>query len=290
MHNSFVLWTARGPRTVTGRDRSGRPASLVPGPSGDRPAGPWYWARAGLPDGTGAAVVYARYARTGPGPLDVAWRGNVLARFRARDLGRPVSLTPLPSSTRTSWGAWLAREGGRTYVYGTESAPSGGSWLHLARVAGTDLRRPWRYLTADGTWSPRESRSARLSGPGGAALRVSDELSVVRHGAWYALLTQRVDVPFSAELRLAWSRSPGGPFTAPRTVWTAPEAGPRGTYHDADVHAYNPHEHPELERAGEFVVSYNVNSLDPRDVIDRASVYRPRFLRVRLGRRGRSPG
>ncbi|MEU5048886.1 hypothetical protein [Streptomyces sp. NPDC021096] len=279
VNNSFVLWTAHGPRTVTGRDRSGRPASVVSGAGRDG----WYWARAGVPDGRdGVAVVYARYVRTGPGPLDLAWRGNVLARFRGGRLGRPLSLTPLPSSARTAWGAWLERQGGFTYVYGTEQAPSGGSFLRLARIAGSDLRRPWRYRTARGTWSPREADSARLAGPGGPALRTSDELSVVRHGRWYALLSQCADRPFSAELQLAWSRTPYGPFTRPRTVYTAPEAGPHGTYRNPNVFAYNPHEHPELERRGELVISYNVNSLVPDDVIRRASIYRPRFLRVAI--------
>ncbi|MEU7137328.1 hypothetical protein [Streptomyces sp. NPDC046261] len=282
VHNSFVLWTARGPRTVTGRDRSGRPTSVVSG-GGGAGRGDWYWARAGVPDGRGGvAVVYARYARTGAGPLDVAWRGNVLARFGPGQPGRPRSLTPLPSSARTAWGAWLERQGGFTYIYGTEQGPSGGSFLRLARVAGSDLRRPWRYRTARGSWSPREARSARLAGPGGLALRTSDELSVVRHGGWYALFTQRADQPFSAETQLAWSRTPYGPFTRPRTVYTAPEAGPHGTYRNANVFAYNPHEHPELERRGELVVSYNVNSLVPDDVIRRASIYRPRFLRVAI--------
>ncbi|MFI1970682.1 hypothetical protein BLA24_04955 [Streptomyces cinnamoneus] len=280
VHNSFVLWPAAGrPRTVTGRDRSGGPAPVVSGPSRDQ----WYWARAGVAEGRGAAIVYARYARTGSGPLDVAWQGNVLARFGPGRPDRPRSLTPLPSSARTAWGAWLERQGGHTYVYGTEQGPLGAHYLRLARVAGSDLRRPWQYWTADGKWSARESRSARLTGADGAALRTSDELSVVRHGRWYALVTQRSDEPFSAQVQLAWSRTPHGPFTRPRTVYTAPEAGPSGTYRNRNVIAYNPHEHPELERPGELVVSYNVNSLVPQDVIDRAGVYRPRFLRVTLG-------
>lgn len=277
VHNSFVLWNRSGPHTATGHDRDGGPTSLVAPPSG------WYWARAGTTDGPGTAeVVYARYELTGTGPLDIAWRGNALARFRTGRLDRPVSVTPLPSSARIAWGAWLSRQDRHTYVYGTERAPSGGNFLHLARVTGTDLRRPWQYRTAHGTWSAREADAARLTGPGGTALLTSDELSVVRHGPWYALLTQRADQPFSAELQVAWSRTPFGPFGRARTVYRAPEAGPYGTYRNANVIAYNPHEHPELERRGELVVSYNVNSLDPQDVVRRADLYRPRFLRLTL--------
>ncbi|MCQ8772904.1 hypothetical protein [Streptomyces telluris] len=279
LNNSFVLWTGSGPRTVTGRDRAGQPASPVTGP--DRES--WYWARAGIPDGHGVSVVYARYARTGSGPLDIAWRGNVLARFRAGAYSRPASVTPLPSSAGIAWGAWLEPgQGGYTYVYGTERTPEGRSHLRLARVAGRDLRRPWQYWTARGAWSGREEDAGRLAGPGGP-LFTSDEVSVVRHGSWYALVTQRADLAFSAETQIAWSRSPAGPFTRPRTVYTAPEAGPNGTYRNPNVIAYNPHEHPELERGRrDIVISYNVNSLVPADVIRRADIYRPRFLRLTL--------
>ncbi|MFI9724096.1 hypothetical protein ACIHFE_31380 [Streptomyces sp. NPDC052396] len=277
VHNSFVLIGAAGARTVTGRDAAGRPDAPVPGTGRD-----WYWARAGLPAGRGAEIVYARYAPAGPGPLDIAWRGTVLASFRSGRLDRPDSLTPLPSAAGISWGAWLAPHGHGAYVYGAERAPGGGSFAHLARTSGPGLRGAWSYLTRGGTWSRHEADSARLTGPGGRALRTSDEFSVVRHGHWYALLTQRSDRPFSAELQLAWSRAPGGPFGRPRTVFRAPEAGPYGTYHNARVIAYNPHEHPELAHRGELVVSYNVNSLDPADTIRRADLYRPRFLRIGL--------
>ncbi|PSJ29729.1 hypothetical protein B7P34_05600 [Streptosporangium nondiastaticum] len=278
LHNSFVLWTAHGPHTATALDQTGQPAPPMAGP--DRTS--WYWARAGLPDGHGVSVVYARYTRTGSGPLDIAWQGNALAAFRANAYGRPASVTPLPSSARIAWGAWLEPAGKHTYVYGTERTREGRSHLRLARVTGRDLRRSWQYWTTRGVWSDRERDAARLAGPDGALL-TSDELSVVRHGSWYALVTQRADVPFSAETQIAWSRSPGGPFTRPRTVYTAPEAGPAGTYRNRNVIAYNPHEHPELEHGPrDIVLSYNVNSLAPADVIHRADIYRPRFLRLTL--------
>ncbi|MFD0381635.1 hypothetical protein ACFQ2B_01940 [Streptomyces stramineus] len=272
-----------GPHTVTGRDGAGRPASLVSDTRDDH----WYWARAASPTGPGwrsstpatPARAPARWTSPGAG---TSWPGSPRPA-----LSRPRSLTPLPSSARISWGAWLDRQSHYTYVYGTEKAAGPGNHLHLARVAGGDLRRPWRFRTAEGTWSPDERRAARLTGPGGAALLTSDELSVVRHGSWYALVTQRVDEPFSAETQIAWSRAPGGPYTRPRTVFTAPEAGPRGTYRNANVFAYNPHEHPELARAGELVLSYNVNSLVPDDVVRRADIYRPRFLRLTLTRPAR---
>ncbi|MEV5510640.1 hypothetical protein [Streptomyces orinoci] len=279
VHNSFVLVNGSGVHTVTGRDAAGRPASLIAGRGRE-----WYWARAGLPAGRGAEIVYARYARTGGGPLDVAWRGNVLASFRSGRLDRPDSLTALPSTARIAWGAWVAPHGRGAYVYGTRAAPGGGSSLYLARTSGPGLRGAWSYRTGRGTWSRREADAARLTGPGGRALRTSEEISVVRHGRWYALLTQRVDQLFSSELELAWSRSPDGPFGRPGTVFRAPEAGPYGSYHNARVIAYNPHEHPELEHGAELVVSYNVNSLDPADVLRRADLYRPRFLRLGLTR------
>lgn len=281
LHNTFLRQDATGLHTVTGHRGHDRPDSLV----NSRKPHRRYWARAAQRTRHGVDVIYGRYRRTGPGSLDIVWERNVLASFDTDQLSRPRSVTPLPSSSHIAWGAWLRRSHGHTYVYGTEQTHSGGARLHLARTNGTSLGTRWLYRTADGHWSPSESRSAPLTRRGGGAkgsLRVSEELSVVRHGQWYALLSQAQKPAFSPEMQVSWSRSPAGPFTRPRTIFKAPEAGAAGTYRNKNVYAYNPHEHPDLEHRGELVFSYNVNSLHPRDLHHHASIYRPRFVRAHL--------
>ncbi|MFG1811665.1 hypothetical protein [Streptomyces sp. NPDC049040] len=278
VNNTFVE-TRKGRPTVTVTGgTAGAPTALLPPPD----AAHWYWARDGLMLGDRLNVVYSEFKTTGSGPLDFGWDRNVLARFDPAHLGGPVSVSPLPSATGISWGAWISRDGGDTYVYGSEDLGAH-KYLHVARVAGSDLTRPWQYLTAGGTWSSDESASARVDGGPGAAFEVSNEFSVVKHGRVYVMVTQDLSQPLSAGIDLAFSCSPSGPFVDETTAYTTPESGPTGSYGNANVFTYNPHEHQELGDRKHLVVSYNVNSFVNTDLYADASIYRPRFVDVSLG-------
>lgn len=277
VNNSIIETGPGGPRTVIGGTASA-PDALVPEPDANH----WYWARDGIYLGGRLQVVYSEFQRTGTGALDFAWYRNVLATFASgTQLGAPVSVVPLPSSANISWGAWLTRQDGYTYVYGAEDLGIV-KYAHLARVRGDNLAGTWQYYTANGTWSSTETDSARLSTSAGASLLVSNEFSVVKHGSVYVLVTQDLSELFSPEIDVAYACSPTGPFTTPTTVYTTPETGALGTYQDSNVWTYNPHEHPELDRDGDLVISYNVNSFDNNELYTDASIYRPRFIDVRL--------
>jgi hypothetical protein len=276
INNSFVLTGRRGIRTITG-GTAAAPTALMPPPDSDH----WYWSRDGMVLNGRLDVIYSEFARTGSGPLDFGWYRNVLAQYSLNDLSHPARVLPLPSGDDISWGAWLLRGHGYTYIYGTEDLGAH-KYLHLARVEGDNLTRPWQFRTADGSWSAQESASARIAGTPGTSINVSNELSVVRHGRVYVLVTQDMSAPLSAGIDLAYSCSPTGPFVDETTAYTTPETGATGTYHDPDVYTYNPHEHPELDRANRLVISYNVNSLVNTDLYQTASIYRPRFIFVSL--------
>ena len=47
---------------------------------------------------------------------------------------------------------------------------------------------------------------------------------------------------------------------------------------------YDAHVHPEFTDATGLLVSYDVNTFDPRDLLSDVDSYRPRFIRVKIGR------
>jgi hypothetical protein len=47
---------------------------------------------------------------------------------------------------------------------------------------------------------------------------------------------------------------------------------------------YDAHVHPEFTDAGGLLVSYDVNTFDPSELLSNVDSYRPRFIRVRIGR------
>lgn len=275
VNNTFVETTKGQPTTTVTGGTASNPTALMPPPDSSH----WYWARDGLMLDGRLNVVYDEFKTVGS---SFGQDRNVLARFDPHHLGTPVSVTPLPSATGIAWGAWIARDRGYTYVYGSEDLGAD-KYLHIARVAGSDLTRPWQYLAADGGWSSDESASARVDGAPGASFEVSNEFSVVKHGSVYVMVTQDMSRPLSARIDLAFSCSPAGPFVDETTAYTTPETGPTGNYGNPNVYTYNPHEHQELGDRKHLVVSYNANSFVNTDLYSDASIYRPRFIDISLG-------
>ncbi|KAB2379774.1 DUF5005 domain-containing protein [Actinomadura montaniterrae] len=275
VNNTFVVRSAGGALTGTAHGgTAANPTALLP----PRDASHVYWAGDMTMNGSEIQQPYREY-KVGSGDLNVTWDANVLARFSTSDLTRPTSVTSLPSGSGVMWGSALLRDGGYTYVYGTEDLGADGKHMYVARVAGTDLRGTWSYLAAGGTWSASESAAVEVLGG------VSNEFSVSKRGNFYILLTQDTKNAFSAQIDTYLSCSPAGPFTDEKTVYNTPEGGPYGSYGDADVYTYNAHAHASLTTANKLVVSYNVNSLDTtagptRDVYRDVSIYRPRFVDV----------
>jgi hypothetical protein len=286
INNSFVAEAGRVPdpsggglTTIHG-GTAADPTALMPPPDATH----WYWAGDAIVAGGTLQAVYQEYDRFGPAAFDFAWERNVLARYHLRGLSHPFDVQPLPSGAGIAWGSWIARDGGYTYIYGVEDLGAD-KYMHIARVAGTDLLRPWQYYTATGTWAPDESASARIAGPAASDgfLHVANEYSVSRIGRLYALVTQNTIQPFSAEIDVLYSCSPAGPFTDRTAIYDTPETGPYGTYGNANVYTYNAHAHPEISAPGHLVISYNVNSLVNTDLYKDASIYRPRFIELTLG-------
>ncbi len=274
VHNSFVVRDAEGRWSTVVGGTADHPAALIE--SAD-PAH-WFWLGAATYIGGALQVPLTEWRSTGPGPLDFAFVGSSLARFYARDLRAPPSITLLPRSRDIQWGQWVQPDGGWTYVYGIET-DGDNKYLHVARVAGDDLRHAFSYWTGRG-WSSSESESLRVTDG------VAAELSVHRlRDGMYMLTTMQGGKGFSDRLVGRFGPSPTGPFGPATTLYLTPESGSSGLYRDVDVYTYNAHVHPEYSTSNRLVISYDVNSLDTSlggDVYRHVSIYRPRFIVVSL--------
>ncbi|MDL4819151.1 DUF5005 domain-containing protein [Actinomadura opuntiae] len=271
LNNTFVVKSGGRLSTVHGGTRE-KPAAVMP-PRDDKH---WFWAGDAITAGGKVQVTYQEYERFGPGIWDWRWLRNVVAKFRPDRLSEPVSVTPIPSSKGISWASWLERSDGMIYVYGVEDLGDT-KYMHLARVRGADLARPWEFYAADGTWSRNEADSARIMSG------VANEYSVTRMGRAYTLITQDTTEKFSTKIVAYFSCSSQGPFTGKTTVYSTPETGANGSYGNPNIFTYNAHAHPELSRRGSLVVSYNVNSFVNTDHYKNVTIYRPRFIDLKFG-------
>jgi hypothetical protein len=268
VNNTFVVRRRDTMRTIHGGTPEEPEAVLQAGED------QWYWL-GGSYLGAGAVnIMFIRFQRTGPGMWEWEWKDNLLGRFDLRDLSL-LSTHPMPSGANVMWSSWLDPQGGHTYVYGVEDLGAE-KYMHVARVVGDDLRAPWQFFDGAGGWSPDEQDSARVM------VGVANEYSVTRWSGRYLLVTQDTSVAFSNEILAYVGDSPTGPFTDPTLLYQTPETGLFGTYGNPNVFTYNAHEHPELRRDNRLIVTYNVNSFSYDDVLADVSIYRPRFIEVRL--------
>jgi hypothetical protein len=162
---------------------------------------------------------------------------------------------------------------GYIYVYGTRSdLATGKKEAIVARVPPADFESfgAWRYWNGI-DWVPEIGEVAPLPGTGW----LSSEFSVTPlPDGRFVLVYQKFGIGQETALRVG--PSPTGPFGAPITLWTCPEANV-----DPDIYCYNAKAHPHLSGPDELLISYNVNTFDFADHVY-ADIYRPRFIRVRL--------
>src|SRR5262249_22083106 len=129
----------------------------------------------------------------------------------------------------------------------------------------------WEFYTGTG-WSSDPTASARL-------LRgVGNGFGVTKVGNRFVLFTMDSLVAFSAELVMYSSNNPEGPFANRARVYSTP--GSRTALFRAAAHV-----HSEFTDAqGRLLVSYDVNTFHAHDLLANVDNYRPRFIRVKIGR------
>lgn len=272
IHNSMLVYNGTSATTLRG-GTAAAPLSLV------SPSDPtdWYWQNAAQVSGNELQVIMLEFHQTGTGPFDFQWVRTVVARYNVNTLAL-IGISPLPSSiTNLEWNAWLQQEGGYTYVYGVRDLSSSGGpkYLHIARVAGTDLTGAWQFYTGSG-WSSSEADSADL------ITGVGNNFSVSEVGGVYVLVTQDTSVAFSRSIDAYFSCSLTGPFIDKTFIANVPETGPTGTYGNANIIFYNVHEQTAFRNGNTLVFSYDLNSFDPADVHADVAIYRPRYWTVTL--------
>lgn len=165
----------------------------------------------------------------------------------------------------TNYGACLLRSGEYTYIYGSQKIEFD-KFMHVARVAGTDLSQDWEFYGEGDAWTTDVSRSKSIFG------NVSDQFSVIERPNGFYLITQEGFL--GAKIQLFKANIPTGPFTSGKTLYCTPETV-------GNIFTYNAFVHEQFSTDGNLFISYNNNSLEFSDVLTNADNYRPHFINVK---------
>ncbi|MCS7223261.1 MAG: DUF4185 domain-containing protein [Armatimonadetes bacterium] len=180
---------------------------------------------------------------------------------------------PFGSAGEVFWGGAVVRVGEWVYIYGLRVQESGkGRGLVVARVPANRMAdfSHWRFYSSDG-WSETLDRALVL---------VEDcqpELSVCYLPDKRVFLMVYSPSDLRSVILLRRAPSPVGPWSDPVVIYQCPEPA-----RNSRVFCYAAKAHPEISEPGELVVTYATNSFRFQDLLDDASLYFPRFLRLFL--------
>ncbi|OMP79353.1 DUF4185 domain-containing protein [[Flexibacter] sp. ATCC 35208] len=158
---------------------------------------------------------------------------------------------------------------GYVYIYGVHGMEKG---MVVARVkpAEFDHFDQWRFYNGK-TWVKEMNKAVDVTN------KVSNELSVspLPDGK-YALIFQEGGLSTTIGMRVG--TTPIGPFGPVIKLWDCSKDAEEKTYV-----MYNAKAHPGISAPGELLISYNVNSVEFfNDLQKHPHLYRPRFLRLKL--------
>jgi len=183
---------------------------------------------------------------------------------------------PFTDVTNVHWGHAVVDENPYVYIYGSHVDRREGlmaeASAHVMRAEVMENGYLGNFRFFDGSnWvaDPEKSRAMK-----GISASVSEQFSVFKYNDRYVLLTQQRGMREGAIYTYV-SDQPVGPWGNETMVYETTEQK-----QDTTMITYNAMAHPQYIEDGKLLVSYNVNSLNPPDIMEDARKYRPRFLRV----------
>ena len=265
----------------------------------------WYWPTGGGivvpgPDNTRRLILFLYRVRKGDRPgtaMNFQVVGTTMAvvdnaadtveKWRTRQMDVAVNGPDGgPRNDRSKdviqWGmAACTRTGAKAgrndyvYVFGVRSGAPLNRRLVVARVSADHVERfdAWECYAGDERWSHQPADAKAI------ADGMVSEFSVERfqnNGRWEFLLVQSEPL-FGARILARTAPRPEGPWSGPVAVHSVSEIENKPS-----LFTYAAKGHVHLSRRGEVLVTYIVNSHKFSELVNDATLYRPRFVRVPL--------
>lgn len=190
-----------------------------------------------------------------------------------------VRTTPIPfnGSEDVHYGMAALKEGDYVYIYAQVDVKNDAnpiSEVLVARSTMNNLYTNWEYYTGSG-WNTDASSAVKLEGL--ASVPVSSQFNVFKLRDKYVLLTQKKTFN-SGEIYTFIADSPSGPWRNKQLIFK--------TYEQNSPHlfTYNAMAHPQFEKDGMILISYNVNTETFAEQFSDVSTYRPRFFWVDINK------
>ena len=274
IRNSFAIQNGDSLRTLY-QEIDGWESSLVIPPDATKGEifsedSLWYWPGDGFVENGKLKVFMSAFYQAHKGNWGFRWVRTDLAIFSLPEVKlEKIVKIPFAEGSKIHFGHAVADEDSRhTYIYGLGED----KYPYVARAPKGSVTEPWEFYTGRG-WSNDVTEITPMT-----KLNGSEQFSVFFLNGQYIYLTQVGSFEDNSIISFS-SDKPYGVWQNRQLLYKAPVPG-----NDKDLFAYNAVAHPQFINEKGLLVSYNVNSFNLEDLFQDATIYRPRFIRVPLGK------
>lgn len=266
--NTYFVYDGSSVRGIADGNGPGTSAAV---PEGQPFETKWYWPGHGFVAGDRLFIFQELMYQGEEGAWGFRYETTHTLEYSLPDLVLVRdSRIPFYGSADIHYGAAAMNDGDWLYIYAQvdiENDLDPVTEVLLARTTAERIWTDWEYWTGSG-WSGNPAAAKALDGL--ASVPVSSQFNVFRLGYKYVLFTS--DKTFdSGKIWSFVSDAPWGPWRNRRLLYEVPALKP-GWY------SYNAMAHPQFEKDGMILVSYNVNTGTFAEQFSDVDSYRPRFV------------
>ena len=238
----------------------------------------WYWPGHGFVNGDKLYIFQTLMYQGGEGMWGFMYETTHILEYDLPDLElRKITPIPFNGSTDIHYGMATLSDGDFNYIYAQVDVRNDMDPITEVLVARTVEGNPydnWQYFNGSG-WSADSSDAVKLEGL--SSVPVSSQFNVFKLRDKYVLLTQKKTFN-SGEIYTFIADSPVGPWRNKQLIFRTYEQNV------PNLLTYNAMAHPQFEKDGMILVSYNVNTLVFAEQFSDVSTYRPRFFWIDIDR------
>ena len=272
--NTYIVYSKGKVSAIYGANGNKNSSAAVPPEYPDEKK--WYWPGHGFVDGN-KLYIFQTLMYQGSGDMwGFRYETTHILEYNLPGL-ELVKTTPIPfnGSENIHYGMAALKDGEYVYMYAQVDVTNDMnpiSEVLVARSMMNNLYTGWEYYTGSG-WSTNASAAEKLKGL--TSVPVSSQFNVFRLRDKYVLLTQKKTFN-SGEIYTFTADTPYGPWGNKQLIFK--------TYEQDIPHlfTYNAMAHPQFEKDGMLLISYNVNTEVFVEQFSDVSTYRPRFFWIEI--------
>ena len=235
----------------------------------------WYWPGHGFVVNGKLYIFPFHMYQAGEGAFGFAYKKTNILEYSLPDI-KFVKDSPIPffsTNDTIHYGAAALNDGDYLYIYAQvdiENDIDPVTEVLVARTTPSKLLSEWEYWNGS-SWSPDKNAAVKLAGLD--TVPISSQFNVFKLDGKYVLLAQ--DKTFnSGKIYTFTSNNPYGPWGNKTLIYDIPDLG------NSHWYTYNAMGHPQFEKDGMILVSFNVNTSVYEEQFSDVSSYRPRFFWV----------